>query len=101
MNTKTFLRRRIALWLIALMALALTATNTFAASTKSRHQEKPTVVLVHGAFADASSFARVRYRAAATREVDRRNSRATYPGRNGDPAADDSGAGASPACRPP
>ena len=53
MNNKTSIRRRIALWLIAVTALALTTTNTFAAPAKTSRQNKPTVVLVHRAFADA------------------------------------------------
>src|SRR5262245_55085528 len=53
MNTS--LPRRIAIAAVAVTALALTATNTFATPTKT-HQAKPTVVLVHGAFADASTW---------------------------------------------
>jgi pimeloyl-ACP methyl ester carboxylesterase len=55
MNNKQSIRRRIVLVAIGLVALALTATNSLAAPTKTR-SPKPTVVLVHGAFADASTW---------------------------------------------
>src|SRR4051794_41946472 len=55
MNNKQSFRRRISLGLIAVTALALTATNTLAAPSKTS-RPKPTVVLVHGAFADASTW---------------------------------------------
>jgi pimeloyl-ACP methyl ester carboxylesterase len=55
MNNKRSIRRRIALGLIAVTALALTATNTLATPSETRGP-KPTVVLVHGAFADASTW---------------------------------------------
>ena len=58
MNTKKSIRRRIVLWLAAITVLALTATNTFAQPNPTR-PSKPTVVLVHGAFADASTWNRV------------------------------------------
>jgi pimeloyl-ACP methyl ester carboxylesterase len=47
--------RRVALFAATATALTLIATNTLAAPSKSR-QPKPTVVLVHGAFADASTW---------------------------------------------
>src|SRR5689334_14718443 len=56
MNKKPSLRRRIAIAAVAVAALALTATNTVAAPTAKARQAKPTVVLVHGAFADASTW---------------------------------------------
>src|SRR5690242_21777852 len=55
MGTKRSIRKRIALLAIGLVALALTATNSLAAPSKKR-SPKPTVVLVHGAFADASTW---------------------------------------------
>jgi len=55
MNNKQSIRRHIALGAIAVTALALTATNTLAAPSETR-PPKPTVVLVHGAFADASTW---------------------------------------------
>jgi pimeloyl-ACP methyl ester carboxylesterase len=55
MNTKHSIRRGIALVAVAGAALAATATNSLAASPTVR-QPKPTVVLVHGAFADASTW---------------------------------------------
>jgi pimeloyl-ACP methyl ester carboxylesterase len=58
MNLKTSLRRRIAIAAVAVAALVLTTTNTVAAPAKTR-QAKPTVVLVHGAFADASTWSGV------------------------------------------
>src|SRR4051812_918343 len=55
MNKKPSLRRRIAIAAVAIAALATTATSTVAAPAKTR-QNQPTVVLVHGAFADASTW---------------------------------------------
>ena len=55
MNTKHSIRRGIALLAVTGAALAATATNSLAASPTER-QPKPTVVLVHGAFADASTW---------------------------------------------
>src|SRR4051812_10348455 len=55
MNIKQSISRRVALGAVAVAALAMTATNTVAASPTER-QPKPTVVLVHGAFADASTW---------------------------------------------
>src|SRR4051812_3598269 len=55
MNIKQSISRRVALGAVAVAALAMTATNTVAAPTNTR-QPKPTVVLVHGAFADASTW---------------------------------------------
>ncbi|HEY6890146.1 MAG TPA: alpha/beta hydrolase [Solirubrobacter sp.] len=58
MKNKRSIRRRFVLLAIGLVALALTATNSLAATTK-KTAPKPTVVLVHGAFADASTWNRV------------------------------------------
>jgi pimeloyl-ACP methyl ester carboxylesterase len=55
MYNKQSIRRRIALVAVGVAALALTATNTLAAQNDPR-RPKPTVVLVHGAFADASTW---------------------------------------------
>jgi pimeloyl-ACP methyl ester carboxylesterase len=55
MNLKPSIRRHLALATVGIAALALTATNSVAAPAK-KHSAKPTVVLVHGAFADASTW---------------------------------------------
>jgi pimeloyl-ACP methyl ester carboxylesterase len=55
MNRKPSFVRRIAIAAVAVAALAASATATLAAPTKTP-QNKPTVVLVHGAFADASTW---------------------------------------------
>ncbi|SDS53260.1 Pimeloyl-ACP methyl ester carboxylesterase [Friedmanniella luteola] len=56
-------RGRLTAAFVALIALALTLGLTLAPTSSSasgsRHRAKPTVVLVHGAFADASGFADV------------------------------------------
>ena len=58
MNRKPSSVRRIAIAAVAVAALAASATATLAAPTKTP-QSKPTVVLVHGAFADASRIHRI------------------------------------------
>jgi pimeloyl-ACP methyl ester carboxylesterase len=46
--------------ILAILAVLVTALSSSAAATAaSRHTAKPTVVLVHGAFADASSWNKV------------------------------------------
>ena len=66
--------RLIAVLLTALLGLALTGSTAQAAKTSA----KPTVVLVHGAFADASGWNGV---------IDRARGRRGYPSRAGEPAA--------------
>jgi pimeloyl-ACP methyl ester carboxylesterase len=59
---RTALRRLVLAGLVALLALATTLTMTPAEARVSPTVEKPSIVLVHGAWADASSWKKVTQR---------------------------------------